>query len=150
MKSAPQLIVLMISDIQVRVTVNARLARRSAPTEASSLPVRLARSRCSLFCALTVAMFRITSNATPSASVWAAEKRAEASVTGFDLITISHTNSVVKTAIVSPTGQATISSTMVAASTVVTIRSIPQLSSSIDCISAHENVESVEDTSPEG
>ncbi len=55
-----------------------------------------------------------------------------------------------QTATVSPTGQATISSTMIPAMTPVTIRSIPQVSSSIDCISAHEKVESVEETSPEG
>ncbi len=95
-------------------------------------------------------MLRITSNATPSASVCAAEKRTDASVTGFERITISQTNRPVQIAIVTPTGQATISSTMIPAITPVTIRSIPQVSSSIDCISAHEKVESVEDTSPEG
>ena len=95
-------------------------------------------------------MLRITSKATPSASVCAAEKRTDASVTGFERITISQMNSPVQSATMSPTGQATTSSTMIPAITPVTIRSIPQVSSSIDCISAQEKVESVEETSPDG
>ncbi len=150
MNSAPQLIVLMIEDIHVRVTVNARRAPRSAETDPCSLRESVARSsRCPL-CALTVEMLRITSKATPSASVCAAENRIDASVTGLDRTTISQMKIAVKTATMRPTGQATTSSTTMAASTPTTMRNIPQLSSSIACINAQEKVDRVEETSPEG